>query len=464
MSADSEQISRVNYFNGQRLEASDFRAEQEYQIAVRRKLWSSLFSVGIVKGLEVTPHPTDPHKVLVAPGVALDFLGREIILVDSVEVIAAGTPTTNPAAIFGNYLVISYAEQRAQPNSDGCTTSGACGSNLSWGAATRIVAQPVLQFTDTFPSPISGQIVLAQVALETGCQVGQIQSGIRQYAVAAKPPTTRPVSIEGEKDIDSNNPKTLYFHIDSGVPNSVTLYLRATQFSTLYYSELGTHSHDNTLTQPNLSVPDHKHGFESIETDTATQDPSNPVHLVAWTYDDTTDTAVRMWGPQQNDSGRRQETLTDLNPFGDGNLIELQNLSAHTHDIGAGTTDSAGGGSYTLGLSLTIAETGVMPPGATLDASALSYVSGLTVLYDGQDITQSILTQLGNNYGQWSGITQLGDGSSTSPLVAQGDGSGGTGAISLDQLGLDFSPGQHTLKFQVPSGSGGQIQYNLYVQ
>ena len=66
VSASEQPISRVNYFNGQRLEAADFRAEQDYQIAVRRKLYSALYSVGIVQGLEVTKHPTDQHKVIVA--------------------------------------------------------------------------------------------------------------------------------------------------------------------------------------------------------------------------------------------------------------------------------------------------------------------------------------------------------------------------------------------------------------
>ncbi len=464
MSASETPISRVNYFNGQRLEAADFRAEQDYQIAVRRKLYSTLYSVGIVQGLEVTRHPTDKHRVIVAPGVALDFLGREIILLDATEVIAAGTLTTNPAAIFGNYLVISYAEQRLLPVGDGCTVGGnACGGNLAWGGATRIVAQPALQFTDTFPAPYSGQIVLAQVALQAGCQVGEIQSGVRKYAVAAKPPTTRPISLEGEKDIDGNNPKTLYFHIDGGVPNTVTLYLRAAQISTLYYTELGNHTHASTLAQPTLTLPDHTHGFQAIVTDTATQDPTKPAQLLAWTWNDAPDAAVRTWGASQNDGNRKRELLTTLNPYGDGNLVELQNLSDHTHSIKAGTTDKGGGQSLNLG-GINTTSTGLLPAARTAAGDkALSYVNKLTVLYDGQDITASILTQLaGTDPAKWPTGTTLGDGSGTNPLVIQGDGTGGTGPIALEQLGLDFSPGQHSLKFEV-SGGGGQIQYNLYV-
>jgi hypothetical protein len=461
VSASETAISRVNYFNGQRLEAADFRTDQDYQITVRRKLLSTLFSTGIVQGLEVTAHPTDKHKVIVAPGVALDFLGREIILLEATEVIAAGTLTTNPAAIFGNYLVISYAEQRMLPISDGCTSCG--GGTLAWGGATRIVAQPIVQFTDTFPAASSGQIVLAQVALQTGCQVGEIQAGVRKYAVAAKAPTTRPLSIEGEKDIDGNNPKTLYFHVDSGVPNSVTLYLRAALFSSLFYTELGTHSHISSLQNPTLVLPDHKHGFQSIVTGNAVQDLTKLPQLLAWTWDDATDAALRTWGASQSDGNRRKENLTTLNPYGDGSLVEFQNLDQHTHTIPAGTTDPAGGVAMALG-GIDTQNTGLAGPARSGgSAQPLRYIADLTVLYDGQDITQAILTQLaGNDPAHWPTGTRLGDSGSSNPLVVQGDGTGGTGAIALDQLGLDFSPGQHSLKFQV-SGGGGQIQYNLYV-
>ena len=45
MSALEQPLDRVNYFNGQRLDAADFRADQDYQMRVRRKLFSSLYSI-----------------------------------------------------------------------------------------------------------------------------------------------------------------------------------------------------------------------------------------------------------------------------------------------------------------------------------------------------------------------------------------------------------------------------------
>jgi hypothetical protein len=154
---------------------------------------------------------------------ALDFMGREIILLDQADVQVAGTPSPSPGVIFGNFLVIAYAEQRVQPVSDGCvatSAAGGCGGNLAWGAPTRIRAVPKLQMVDTWPNDQSGRIVLAQIGLQAGCQVSEIQCGVCRYAVAAQPPTVHRISLEGEKDIDSSNPKTLYFHVDGGVPDS----------------------------------------------------------------------------------------------------------------------------------------------------------------------------------------------------------------------------------------------------
>ena len=292
--------------------------------------------------------------------------------------------------------------------------------------------------------------------------MGEIAPGVRRYAVAAKTPTTRPISLEGEKDIDQRNAKTLYFHIDGSVPNSVTLYLRAALLSTLYYSELGNHTHAGSLAQQTLTIPDHRHNFQSIATGTATQDPTKPVEMVARTYDTDSDTEIRMWHSDLGDGNRRIETLTSLNP-GDGPIVSFNNLTEHTHTIPAGQTDLGGGDSYNLG-GVNIGSAGVTDQPAHA-GTALSYVNKLSVLYDGQDITQPILTQLAGNYPAWVGITQLGSNvDPNNPLIAKNNGTGGTGAIALDQLGLDFSPGQHSLTFQVTDASGGQIQYNLYVE
>jgi hypothetical protein len=449
MSAPESPIERVNYFNGQRLEASDFRADQDYHMRVRRKVLSALYSPGIIQGFEVTPHPTDQHKVVVAPGVGLDYWGRELILLDTTDVQAAGTPTTTAGVIFGNYLLASYAEQRVQADNDGCAVGGAagtCNGNLSWGAPTRIEATPKLEFSDTWPSPTSGKIVLAQVGLQAGCQVGSIQTGVRQYAVTPKNPTVRAISLEGEKDIDANNPKVLYFHLDGGTPNSMTLYLYASLFSTLFYTELGAHTHADTFTIS--SIPGHTHTLGAVTTDK--QLPTGTIHASAKTFQGAGgDYSLRLWQPDQ---GTTDLTASPAN-------FTLSNTE-HLHNIAAGaSTDLAG--AITPTITPTLASAGVSAPSArTGGATPLTYVNGLKVLYDGaNDITNQILAQLmAADPVNWPAGSTLGNGSSTHRLVTNG-----TGAIDLIQAGADVTPGQHSLTFEVPSGNGGQVQYNLYV-
>jgi hypothetical protein len=459
VSALEQPLDRVNYFNGQRLEAADFRADQEYQMRVRRKLYSTLYSTGIVQGLEVRKHATDLHKVVVAPGVALDFLGREIILLRASEVQVAGTPNTTPGVIFGNFLVISYTEQRVHPVSDGCSVNApakGCTGNLAWGAPTRIRAEPKLEMVETWPADQSGKIVLAQIGLQAGCQVSDIQSGARRYAVQAKPTTTRAISLEGEKDIDPQNSKVVFFHIDGNVPNAVTLYLRASKFSTLFYTELGSHQHTASITMQQLAaVPAHRHPLNALQTDK--QLGGGAVHAFAHTVPELTQPGARdcivLGYPLEGFA------LHDLTT--EGPQFTLQGIE-HSHGFPGGQTEPAGAIAPVRPMgSVKIDATGLKPPPAarTDPDEALQYVDTLLVKFDNHDITAQILAQLeGNDPTNWPKNSRLGNGTGNHPLVFKG-----TGPIILTQLGLDFTPGEHSLEFMV-NGGGGQIRYNLYVE
>ena len=240
--ADSA-LERLNYCNGQRIEAGDLRAEQGYHIGVRRWLNRSLYTAGIAKGLEVSKNPGNPHTVIVSPGLALDIGGREIIVPSPVEVWATGVPSTTPGVVFGNVLVIEYAEERAGPGGVDCSPGIT--------APTRLRATPRLSIQDAWPTLDSGKIPLAQIELAGGCEVVDIHAGIRKYIAASRPPKARALSLEGEKDIDPTNPKRLTFHIIGSHPDSALLFLQASRFSTLFYSEMGAHARSkNFATSP----------------------------------------------------------------------------------------------------------------------------------------------------------------------------------------------------------------------
>lgn len=446
MSANAPErpMERLNYFNGQRLEAEDFRVAQEYQLRVRRYLNRALYSPGVVKGLECLKHPTDKHKVLVDGGLAFDFLGREIILPEAREVPVVGVPSTQPGVVFGNYLVISYGEERTHPVVDGCTVAipfAPCSGDLAWGAPTRIRSEPRLEFVGDWPADESGKVMLAQVELGKDCSVVKINQGLRKYAVPAKPPKTRALSLEGEKDIDKANPKVLYFHIDGAYPEAAVLYLRATEFSSLYYTELGRHSHTS-----------------QVSIDPATQDFNHTHNIANPTVEPAGEHAHRLFldGAGTGDGVDRNDK--DECGWATG---QIEGVPHHTHGLkGLGIEHAGGSQTHTHTLTATMGNAGASDR-STRSGKALSHVRNLRVMYDKtEDITQKILDQLKSRPGESANWDQLGDGS-TLHAFAKAEG---TRAIDLLRLDLDFGPGEHTLTFKVDEDDvGGQIHYSLYI-
>jgi hypothetical protein len=296
----------------------------------------------------------------------------------------------------------------------------------------------------TWPTQQSGRIVLAQLDLDASCQVKNVLSGMRQYTAESKPAKVTAVSLEGEKDIDAANPKNLYFHLDTSNADSVTLYLRATQFSTLFYTELGNHTHAITGT---ASAVTQNFGHSHTAANSHTDDGGDHTHKY---FVDNGETSggidvndVQVVGRVNTDSsalinsGPHQHPITSLNLS-----TELTAVPPHSHPLAA-----------------TAAPAGVTDVNANTGGVSLGYVSTLQVAYDGTDITPKILQALSSSSPPGTWVT-LGDGTNTHAM-AQVDG---TGPIELKQLGLDLAIGRHILTFSVnASGKGGQIQYNLYV-
>jgi hypothetical protein len=71
-------IKRLHYFDHQFLIQGDFTDEQTYHLDMRRRLNRLFYTFGIAEGLTVVK--SGPKEVTVRPGVALDRLGREMIV------------------------------------------------------------------------------------------------------------------------------------------------------------------------------------------------------------------------------------------------------------------------------------------------------------------------------------------------------------------------------------------------
>lgn len=102
-------LRRLNRFvTGQLLTADDLLVEQEYHRARARLHNRLLHGHGVVAGLEVR---SSKGRIIIAPGVAIDSLGNEIVLVEEqcVELPAA---TGKPGARF---VVVRHAESLAGP-------------------------------------------------------------------------------------------------------------------------------------------------------------------------------------------------------------------------------------------------------------------------------------------------------------------------------------------------------------
>jgi hypothetical protein len=482
-----EGLERLHYFDGQRLVARDLELEQKYHMRVRRLLNRGLYSPGVVNGLEVSV--VDPRHVRVSHGMALDRRGREVILLTDTTLTV---PSRLPSSPLGGYfLVMQYSEEK-EPG-----TLADCREGAGTTPPARIREAPALSWTETWPNQQAcGEkghasdcaVVLALVILDSSCQVQKIEPGVRQYAHSALPGQVHPFALEGEKDIDSVNPKVLHFQIRGGPPDAVLLYLWADAISSLLYTELGSHSH----------------GIGSVTTGTTTTNLGSHTHKVDDLQADangTHDHQIRVAGITSDLAGAiigildpfaapvvalLQGTLGNPNtndailtaPFmgllgsagrvargpqthqGDSNFDYIQPDGQHGHKVPGPTThapdpNQSSPHSHTTSGSVSLGGNTAPTTGSTLYQArdgqpAYSYFSNLQVKLDGTDVTGLIKTRLG-----WA---QLGDGTATHQLVTSG-----TGAIDLVQLGLPLGVGPHRLELRLNSG-GGKVLYNLYVE
>ena len=500
-------VERLHYFDGQRLVARDLELEQKYFIRVRRMLNRGLYSTGVVTGLEVSK--VDARHVRVSEGLAFDPRGREVILVSDVTVTVPSNPPSSPLS--GYFLVIQYGEE-AEPG-----TLGDCRVGVGTTPPALIREAPTLGFTETWPNqqncgtkghPQDCAVVLALVTLDSLCQVSGIDPSVRQLAHSSLPGQVHPFELEGEKDIDPYNSKTIHFQIRGGPPDAVLLYLWSDAISSLLYTELGSHSHRlaTTATVPENDVATHTHSVPSsttskdahVVTDGVQQGSAgsgiDPGHdrLAAGTLGHThpiRQAANPVWGvsgeqvgtsPDQFDSiltfvqtdgdviGSWSGIPSTFGPTNPGGTTFIQMDGVHTHESGTVETTPATGGTFNTSETITvtggIADAGntAPPVGSTPYQArdgqpAYSYLTDLRVKYDGTDITGTVLATLG-----WSA---LGDGTATHPLVTSG-----TGGIDLIKLGLSVGVGSHRLELRLNAASnpsqnpGGKVLYNLCVE
>ena len=123
-------MKRVHYFKEQLLTAEVFQTEQDYNLNKRRLQNRQNLGVGVVSGLHVS---TQTDGIHIFPGVAIDPLGREIIVTEPQIV-------PYPSGHDAVSLLISYTEKPTDP-------APAAGEQTNGPEYTRVEEGIVLELT-----------------------------------------------------------------------------------------------------------------------------------------------------------------------------------------------------------------------------------------------------------------------------------------------------------------------------
>jgi hypothetical protein len=192
---------RVRFFDGQFLQDQDFIDEQKYHLDRERRHLRMLHVAGIADGLAVSADASEPNKVTVAPGTAIDSDGRQLALAEArtVDLLPAGTFNDKQ----GVELYISYQESAE----DVQTTKGS-------SDFTRWLERPELEAVAPGGAYAGATppVLLARMALDSAGRVTvddtvRAYSGLRLPGAAADAPTLRStaggrVALTGSLTVD----------------------------------------------------------------------------------------------------------------------------------------------------------------------------------------------------------------------------------------------------------------------
>lgn len=171
-------VKRLNYFNNQFLEERDFKDEQRYHIEMRRLHNRLLHSWGVAYGLQV--EKAGHQAVTLQPGMALDNLGREIVVAAAVNKELSGH-----AANSNVYLSLSYAEalEDEDRQEEGSKNH------------TRVRELAVIDVHKQRPPTDGSVVAVARVEFDAEARVREIDTSVRKSAMSI----VGPRSITGEE-------------------------------------------------------------------------------------------------------------------------------------------------------------------------------------------------------------------------------------------------------------------------
>lgn len=195
MAEDTGGIARLNYFNSQLLDESDFKVEQNYHMDMRRRHNRFVHTVGVAgAGLQVTKD--GDKRVKVSAGMAIDSLGREIVFAADRTIDIDAVRAKANATVF---LTVAHVEEKELRVQD---VGGSAVNHRRMGEHTAI------NFLDRKPPDDGAVITLAAIRLDGGGNIAEIDNGVRTLVGSVIDPrsdlTVRRLTVAGEQKIGAN--------------------------------------------------------------------------------------------------------------------------------------------------------------------------------------------------------------------------------------------------------------------
>ena len=151
-------VKRLNYFHYQFLQEQDFKDEQSYHVAMRRRHNSEFHTFGRVRGLDVT-FVAGERRVRISPGTAVDSLGREIVVESNLDV---DLQSHAGATV---YLTIAHKEE----GTDASTQPGVAGN---FTRTTESFQNP--RISATAPTDPTLDLILGRITLNANPPDGAV--------------------------------------------------------------------------------------------------------------------------------------------------------------------------------------------------------------------------------------------------------------------------------------------------
>jgi hypothetical protein len=145
ITASAKPVERIQFFNGQRLFASDLQDLEDFNRQMRWLHNQSLHQAGVASGYAVTGNKGD-SQITVQPGYAIDAQGREIVLTKTT--VLQVPPVANDGQGNAVYydLVVSYPADADLTETE--TRDGICVSR----SAVRLLEKPTFCWAELVPT------------------------------------------------------------------------------------------------------------------------------------------------------------------------------------------------------------------------------------------------------------------------------------------------------------------------